>query len=215
MWGCYFSVRGPGFRRGVGGDGYVRAGSVSKRGVGIQRIHKGTRRDFLRHCGVRKIVPCQPRAQPEDRKKELGSGVLTFSRPNSPTAHTRARRRTRPRPSLGCRCLAAAVTWQAHCPHPNTTLTGRASTMSTPRLMSAGQRTSALMCSSAAPMAMSAGNCSTPTIPSCPVRVPCVPVSGRRCPLMPRPSLSHPVCFQSPCAHRCVRGWLQDVVRGR
>ena len=71
------------------------------------------------------------------------------------------------------------------------------------------------MCSSAAPMAMSAGNCSTPTIPSCPVRVPCVPVSGRRCPLMPRPSLSHPVCFQSPCAHRCVRGWLQYVVRGR
>ena len=32
---------------------------------------------------------------------------------------------------------------------------------------------------------------------------------------MHRPCLSHPVCFQSPCAHRCARGWLQDVVRGR
>ena len=32
----------PGLSRGVRGDGLVRAGSVSKRGVGIQRIHKGT-----------------------------------------------------------------------------------------------------------------------------------------------------------------------------
>ena len=69
---------------------------------------------------------------------------------------TRARRRIRPRPSRRCRCLAAAGTWQAHCPHPSATLTGRASTISTSRLMSAGQRTSALMCSSAAPTSMSA-----------------------------------------------------------
>ena len=52
-------------------------------------------------------------------------------------------------------------------------------------------------------------------MPSCPGRVPCVSACGRKPPLMPRPSLWHPVCFQPSCAHRCVREWLQDVMHGR
>ena len=64
-----------GFRRWVLGDGYVGARSLPKRGVRLQGLHEGTGGYFLRHRDVRKIVPCQPRAQPEYNKKEQGNEV--------------------------------------------------------------------------------------------------------------------------------------------
>ena len=38
----------PGFRRGVGGDGHVGASTPEYPRLRLQRLHKGTRRDFLR-----------------------------------------------------------------------------------------------------------------------------------------------------------------------
>jgi len=52
-------------------------------------------------------------------------------------------------------------------------------------------------------------------MPSCPGHVPHVFACGQKRPLVPRTSLSHPVCFQPPCAHRCAHEWLQDVLRDR
>ena len=58
------------------------------------------------------------------------------------------------------------------------------------------------------------GTCAS-MMPNNPGHVPRMFACGRKRPLMPRPSLSCPARFQSPCAHRWVRRWLQDILRDR
>lgn len=74
--GAIASLACSGCRRGVGGDGYVVAKSFRKKAFRLPRLLKCTGVYFLRHCDVRKIVPCQPRAQPEYCKLKV-----RFTRP--------------------------------------------------------------------------------------------------------------------------------------
>lgn len=60
---------------------------------------------------------------------------LTLSGTQSKPTRLGSRRRLRPRPMLGCRSLARPAAWQARCPRPGSTPTGRASTVSTAQVM--------------------------------------------------------------------------------
>ena len=50
-------AQAPGFRRGVGGDGHVGSSTPEYPRFRMQRMHKGTRRDFLRQSTDLTLFP--------------------------------------------------------------------------------------------------------------------------------------------------------------
>ena len=83
-------------------------------------------RAVIAFCGV-----VAPEAQAPTARHNICKVSLTLLGTQSKPTRLAPRCRLRPRPMLGCRSLARAAAWHARCPHPDSTLTGRASTIAT------------------------------------------------------------------------------------